>query len=228
MEQAISKYAIKEWKEFDELTEEQARQVMRLININGIEELSEKALNNTSEEEEEEIPSGRLKQDQDTKGSEQESQIEKVEHPGSVYDAEKGEFVKIDPERQRVAMALQQRMDVATLVTAVALKKIVDEKYFLELGYSSMKEYANTALPFRPSSAKKYLQIGRKFADMLPDGWGEGERVPLLEDSSEENASKLSSLGVRKLLELTRVDDADFSEVVSEGVVKLADGAQPG
>jgi uncharacterized phage infection (PIP) family protein YhgE len=70
-----------------------------------------------------------------------------------------------------------------------------------------------------------YAKVGDRFAELLPEDWGETKRVSFLDDETH-SATKLSGLGLRKLYELSRVDDADFSEVISDGLVKLADGSE--
>ncbi|MEQ8578178.1 MAG: hypothetical protein RIC57_09095 [Balneola sp.] len=140
-----------------------------------------------------------------------------------VFDADSGETVAVSAEMRSLAFGLQQRLDATTLVTALILKKVSDEKLYLAFDCSSFKEYAETMLPFGYSSSKKYLIIGNKFAPMLPEFDSKGDSNHLLES---ENVAELSGLGYSKLYELTKVEDADFSEVMTEGKLVMPDGSE--
>ncbi len=212
IQMAISGYVTEVYEPFSELTEDLAKEVLDEIDHSGFNQVQKIALEDQQPEE------------SFTKNETTDVVSEKVKQLGSVYDSETKEFVQIDAETRALAQALQQRVDMATLMTAMILKRMSDEKLYLGLGYSNFKEYVLETLPFGESSAKKYLKIGRKFAGVLPEDFGKGEPVHLLEEN--ENAQKLSGLGVKKLYDLTKIEDADFSEVVSQGVVKLNDGTE--
>src|SRR5690606_27082103 len=55
-----------------------------------------------------------------------------------------------------------------------------------------------------------------------------GEQVPLLHESTPENDQilQVGGLGMRKLLDLTRVDDAIFEDVVEQGRLVMPDGSE--
>ncbi|MEP0004550.1 MAG: hypothetical protein ABJ387_03650 [Balneola sp.] len=146
-----------------------------------------------------------------------------VKQFGSVYDAETKEFVKVSNEQRELAQFLHNVVQRFVLDTALILKRISDEKLYLALGASSFKEYAENHLTFSYRTAKDYLAVGRKFAPYLPEL--SLERAPGAL-SEKEGVQNLEKLGIKKLLELSKIEDADFTEVISKGVVKLDDGTE--
>lgn len=166
-----------------------------------------------------------------------------------VYDAETGALVRRSEDDAAQARHLHRMVEMATLVKAVALARIADGKHFLDLGYGSMKEYAED-LPDGYRNVKRYIQVGRRFADMVPGLVApKGTPVSLLEAKSAKSAQNegsncnenmngawaegddeglaegLEGLGLRKLLALTRLDEPAFEETVRHGQFRGADGA---
>ena len=161
----------------------------------------------------------------------------------TAFDADSGELVPVTPEQQQRAAFLHRHIEASTLVTSVALAEIADQKHHLALGCSSFAEYSRTMLSFGYRSAKNYVQIGRKFAALLPQvGQKEGKPVSLLLPAGDAregkpvslltgpdpdlppNIQELSGLGTRKLLDLVRMEDAVFEEVIEKGELKMPDG----
>jgi hypothetical protein len=145
-----------------------------------------------------------------------------------IYDDEEEGMVKVTPEERRVANSLQQRMDVTTLMMAVIMMRMSDEKLYraVDKGYSSFREYAEVRCPFGYRQAQKYASIGRKFAPLLPGDITKGELSSPDQKALNGNLEALGDLGVNKLYELSKIDDADFSELPSEGKVILKDGTE--
>lgn len=144
-----------------------------------------------------------------------------------VFDADTKSMVVRTPDQQRLANTLLRAAEAATLVKAVALARLVDGKHYLDFGFSTFKEFAEMMLPVGYRSAQMYTKIGRKFAPLLP-GFESSEAKPvsLLGESTGENGQilQVGGLGMRKLLDLTRVDDAIFADIVEEGRLVMPDG----
>lgn len=145
-----------------------------------------------------------------------------------VYDDEEGGMVEVSGDERRIANSLQQRMDLTTLMVAVIMMRMSDEKLYRAVGngYSSFREYAEVRCPFGYRQAQKYAAIGRKFAPLLPSDMTKGELSSPDQQALNGNMESLSELGVNKMYELARVEDADFSELPSEGKVVFTDGTE--
>jgi len=139
------------------------------------------------------------------------TEIEKREtiHTLKVYDSEKEDFVDISPEIQRHAAYVHQQIALGTFSIALAIKKMFDEKLYLGLGCSSKVEYCETMLPFGRQQAYKYYAIGRKFQNFLP---ANGENVAPVR--------QIEDIPMKKLYELTKIDEADFEELMTKGEVE--------
>lgn len=121
-----------------------------------------------------------------------------VKQEGSILDLETNEFHT--PTEERIAMANHwhgQAM-AGAIITAMAIRRIFDEKLYLDLGCSSRDEYINRMLPFGRKQAYQYHKVAGKFAPYLESG-----------ESIEE-------LGIRKLNELAKLDQPDI-EALLEG-----------
>lgn len=216
-EKAISKTVTGNALPWHELTQHDAALVLTEIQVRGFDEVQWMALKGDLPSKDPDEAAG-----QETKPA----PVSGAAPPASVYDADEDRFVKVTHEQRSLALALQQRLDVATLVTAVILKRMADEKLYLSLGFSSFREYAELRLPFNYRQAHKYAEIGRKFAEYFES---EDPNVQsTARDSSKPGqiTEDLGSLGVEKLYELSQLEDADFSEILSEGKITLADGTE--
>ncbi len=158
------------------------------------------------------------KQEFKNSGGDQESTIAKVDdHSQGVqkmYDAELGDYVDITPAFQRNAAYVHGQIQMGTFAIALAIKKIYDEKLYLGLGCSSKEEYANRMLPFSRKQANKYYRVADRISQYMPqidtnDAPGRHLDAP--------ESKKFSEMGIRKLYELTKVDDADFEELMEGG-----------
>lgn len=146
-----------------------------------------------------------------------------------VRDAETGDWVPVTPEMQARAAAARRHIEMATLVKAVALKAVADERLYLADGCSSFKEWVHVVLGTSYTGAKEYVKIGRRVAPLMPgltEGDGFAGDVPQLAEGQSTGLDSaqigtVSSLGFEKLKHLTRLDEARFSDVVQRGVVVL-------
>lgn len=147
-----------------------------------------------------------------------------------VINEETGKPVKVDQKRQQLGFALHQKIEAATLITAMALTKISEDKLYLDMGFASFKDYTEV-LPFGERSAKSYLAIGRRFQHILPEiSSQQGKPVSLLtgetdEFEQDEAVQSLSSLGLRKLKAIAQMDDTDLTDIPVNGNINLADGS---
>lgn len=145
-----------------------------------------------------------------------------------VLDEETGKLIKVSDDMRRIAHGIQQRIEGATIITAFLIQMVRDEKLYLAFGCGSFQEYADTMLPFTRHTAYKYISIGEKFAPLIPKL--ESSTVASMQqlDTGDlgQKVNDLSGIGMSKLYELTKIPDADFSEVMNKGVVKTPDGQE--
>ncbi len=144
-----------------------------------------------------------------------------------VWDDEKKKMVAIKPEQVRIASMLQEKVTAGVFVTALAIKRIIDERLYLALGASSVNEYCDTMLPFSSRQAYRYKAIADRFQGILPqlsDGALEGDISSRnVTPGSQHDVNGINHLGYRKLYELTTVEDADFTEMPTKGVIRVGD-----
>lgn len=128
-----------------------------------------------------------------------------------IFDLETGEFHLIETERQDTATRLFQALQGASLFVARALQEIWDNKYYLELGFSSKEEFCGAALPFGMRTAQKYVAVGRKFQNFLPENTNT--------DSHLDN-NPLQGIGIENLYQLTLLGDEDLKALTAGNKVK--------
>jgi hypothetical protein len=146
----------------------------------------------------------------------------------TVYDADTGRMTTVSPDQQRRFHFLQQHIELATLVKAVALAEIADDKLYLAAVCSSFKEYAESS-GLGVVSAKKYTQIGRRFRTLLPQiGEAKGYSGTLSATPNPTNIppelQQFGGFGYKELLEFSRISEADFEEITQTGEIQLTDG----
>jgi len=152
-----------------------------------------------------------------------ETTLSEISENALVFDQDSNQMVAVTKEMHLEANALQQRLNATTLVTALILKRIKDKQLYLAFQCSSFAEYADTVLPMSYGHAKKYIRIADTFAPLIPGEFEKGASTHLLES---DEINQLSSLGSEKLYELSKVKEADFTEVFSSGKVTLPNGAE--
>lgn len=144
-----------------------------------------------------------------------------------VYSADQDKMVRRTPEQRQKANQLMRMVEMATLVKAVALARIADGEHYLDFGCTNFKEFAEAHLPFGYRQAKKYLNIGRKFAPLLPEFEGaDGQSNALLPANTPESEEleRVGSMPIDRLRKLTTLDDDHFEDVVREGQLVMPDG----
>ncbi len=135
----------------------------------------------------------------------------------NVYDLELEKFVTVSPETQRTAGYVHQQILAGSLITAMALKKIKDDKLFLGLGCQSFEEYINSMLPFGRSTAFNYLKVANKLESVFPNQLDSAD--PKVQTFGHE--VQPAGLDFRTLLELTKFDDDGFKNLLKDGMAEI-------
>ena len=146
-----------------------------------------------------------------------------------IRDTETGDVVEITPEMRARAAAARRLIEQATLAKSIALATVAEERLYLADGYGSFKDWVLLELGTSYSSAKEYVKIGRRIGPLLPgltSGDGLASEAPQLAEGhpsglDSERSEAISGLGYKKLVALTRLDEAKFADVVERGVVTL-------
>lgn len=208
---------------FSQLSHEESKEVLQNLKLNGVTFWINRATGQTDITDPDQQQAGDSEQ---LPVSSDPVEVGDEEHRTlKVYDDEEGGLVEVSADERKVANSLQQKMDIATLVTAVIMMRMSDDKLYrgVDNGYSSFREYAEVRCPFGYRQAQRYAKVGRKFAPLLPDGV---TSMSPDQKTLNGNIEKLGELGMTKLYELSKIDDADFSEIPSEGKVVLKDGTE--
>lgn len=148
-----------------------------------------------------------------------------------VLDAESGKFIEISHEQVRLAQYVHQQALLGVFISAVSIKKMIDERLYFALGFGSRDEYIDAALPYGRSQAYKLIAIATKFDSVAKSLTGkdlgvigEGEGPEKVQSTGlNENEQKITQLGVEKLYELTRLDDENVKELIKTGHTRAKD-----
>jgi len=136
----------------------------------------------------------------------------------TVLDDETGKFIEVALEDQRTASFAHSQVLAGTLYSAYWLKKIRDEKQYLNLGHGSFGEYVETTLPYGKATAYRMLQVMDKVSNVFPVTSPQqllgGEDVPV----NEINSMSMKSLG-----EITKLEDVEFEELFTKGSLSNGD-----
>jgi hypothetical protein len=157
----------------------------------------------------------------------------------TVYDAESQKLTKVTPEMKHLATEMMQHLQAASVMMSVALARMVDEKLFLALGFSSAREFIETTLPFSKSTAYRITDQGRLYLKAYPILQGSvppaghiesSQSVPpaghMTEADLPENLLLFHAIGTEKMNELKHIEDIDFEEVLHNGHVVMSDGQE--
>lgn len=149
----------------------------------------------------------------------------------TIFDREKKRYITIDTEQQQFAAMVHQQVLLGVFVSAIALKKIIDDKLFLALGCETQEEYFESMTPYSSRQGYRLLTIARKF-DSVYGALGsneikqisEGKVTPVSHGKGSKhviNAEKLGELGIRKLYELAKFEDEELKELIKKGKAKI-------
>lgn len=151
-----------------------------------------------------------------------------------VYDAEAGKVIKRSPEQQKKSQYLFKLIEDAEMMKYIVLTQFFDNKGWLDKGYATKTEFCEEALGESIRTTQQKIKSAARFAGVLPpfqipDDNSKHEHVFALDGLSEDekaNFKKASSVGLRKWYEIARMDEADFSEVLTEAIVTFKDGRE--
>ena len=151
---------------------------------------------------------------------------------GEILDHESGKFIDITADMQRTASFVHQQILMGAFISAVSIKKMFDDKLYLGMNCTSRDEYIDTMLPFGRSQAYKLYKVASKFNAVSQSLTGNGltqisssETLEIVQSTAlNGKAAEISSLGIEKLYELTKLDDDDIKDLIKKGKVKLEDG----
>lgn len=141
-----------------------------------------------------------------------------------VFDAERGELVQRSADQQAAAHSLYSLMKMADLAQAILLKKFLDGNHHLDLGYSTKEEFYQQELGQSRSNVSKKLKIASRFESIIPIA--NVSPAKQLTENESVNLDALNQIGLHKLYEVAKIDDADFEDVLTSGVVKFGDGRE--
>ncbi len=147
-------------------------------------------------------------------------------HLKEVYDAERGEIVARTPEQQSAAHSLYSLMKMADLAQAILLKKFFDGEHHLDMGYSTKDEFCTAELGESRRNINRKLKVAERLEGLIPISDGTPVSRSLLSENQSEHLEALNGIGLSKLYEVAKVEDANFEEVLTTGVVHFADGRE--
>lgn len=146
-----------------------------------------------------------------------------------VIDDETGQVVHITDEMTQSLRDAEALMVVGDLIKCIQLARIQDQKLYLASGCSSMQEYTEVELQTPYRSVQQKISVGRIFKALIPETQtfaSDGQRLVTENTQALEVLGDLSKISLSKYYELTKIPDADFSEIASRGVVTGSNGIE--
>ncbi|MEO1478177.1 MAG: hypothetical protein AAFV01_06335 [Bacteroidota bacterium] len=140
------------------------------------------------------------------------------------YDASVDQWVTSTPQLQEKARRVNAMVEAGVLITSIGLAQMRDEQLYLHLGYNSWTTYCTQRLNMSARKAQRLAQVGRAFQPVLGTSDASPVTGLLAGDTGDGFANEVGGLGLRKLLELSRLDEMDREDLIQTGVVHLADG----
>lgn len=150
--------------------------------------------------------------------------VSKQEKAFSVYDLENDKFVDVSLEQQRTAAYFHNQVLLGAFVSAIAIKRIFDDRLYLAMGCQSRDEYIENSLPFNRRQCYKLLAVADKFESVTKSFDNNNLLTDGKSNSSKEvqsTALGVSSLGIEKLYELSKIDDAEIDKLIKKGKIKI-------
>lgn len=158
----------------------------------------------------------------------------------TVYDEENQKYIEVNREIQVLAAQTHQEVLMGVFTSAVAIKKMFDNKLYLGLGYQSREDYIANGLPIARRQAYAYYQIASKMDSAVKLLRAENAEFdensnPVVHSSAltqnteqllpnENGWSELGKLGVKKLYEITTLEDDELATLLKSGKVSLDGG----
>lgn len=152
-----------------------------------------------------------------------------------VYDAESGSIVKRSVEEQRISFALHNALVATELFKGMILKRILDEKRYLDFQCTSFEEYCENMVGMTYRNASRYVRIARRLEPVLPGltaanmthvsgALTDGDMTHVSGEDVDVDMTHVSGFGLRHLSELIKLDNEDLKELFSGGEITGADG----
>jgi len=124
----------------------------------------------------------------------------------------------LQPTRIEKAHQLDKLAKGSLFQLVRVLKEINEEEFFIELGYSTMKDYCQKSLNYSLRSAERYLSISEKFGDYADfEQKAIGTRA-----TTTLNLETITNLPLVKLEHLSRLQDSEIKNLVETGEITLA------
>lgn len=146
----------------------------------------------------------------------------------TIYSTEEDKMIPITDEQIRTASYIHQQVLLGVFVSAMAIRKIFDDKLYYALGCQSKEEYCDNMLPMSRMNAHRYYVIASKF-DSVAKQLSNNDLEPISLSNGSANVTtllqtggeKLEELGISKLYELTKIDDDDLGELIKNGSARI-------
>ena len=136
--------------------------------------------------------------------------------PVEVLDADNGEYVTVTPELRAEAQHAVTQIQAAALVTAYWIARVYDQRLYLGVGCESKKQFVERYCSFGIRNARRYVKIGRRMGQFLPAP--NSAQLPGADtDADTDVPDSLKGLPMSKMEQLTRLDDDDLNDYISEG-----------
>lgn len=132
-----------------------------------------------------------------------------------VFDEEEGKLVPRSPEQQKQAYALLNAFKTLEIMRGFILKRIRDNKHYLDFHVSSFKDFCAVHLDMTDRHARKYILIAERFSEAIPGLRLDGDASALLSGGGSANngvrktLDDAGKLGVMKLDIITRALTSD-------------------
>lgn len=145
-----------------------------------------------------------------------------VEKPArTVLNKDTGEVIEVTDDVLKEFHKNEEGILLGSLKMAWHISQIMDKGLFVAANFESFEEYAISRLPFSYEHATKWAKIGRTFGPVLADINLTGDGNKQLASMQDENVRKISSMPFTKLYEMTKIEDADYTQLIEKGVVTL-------
>lgn len=145
--------------------------------------------------------------------------------PGKPTKTEKTQIVKISKPaqaiatRRELAMSLHSQVLLGVFVSAQALFRIWEEKFWVDLGFETFGEYIQEMLPMSRGHVYINIKIARRFT---PFTQSQNSNISSLE--SDNSLQITNEFGMNKLREMSYLEDDDFNAIMGGEKLNLKDG----
>jgi len=148
----------------------------------------------------------------------------------TVFDSKNNKWITVTPEEQKMAAYVHQQVLFFTLMKAIAIKKMFDERLYYALGCQSQEEYIDNMLPMSRTQAYRLYQLANKYDGVYQALYGKkmipeyGEEISPNLGLNPEFIEITQDLGATKLGVLKDLDDEELVKLFKNKKVNLGDG----